>query len=80
MFHVAEVTSRFESTQEDFIEKIESFGFKLQEQDSPSTHFTLFKFLKESQVPISPVKGEKGWKERVKEGEDILKACVYKKR
>ncbi|WWC96167.1 hypothetical protein V866_003034 [Kwoniella sp. B9012] len=78
-FHIAEVTSRFTST-EAFVEKVESFGLKLEEQDSPSTHFTLFRFVKESPVPLGPARGEEGWQERVKEGEDILKACVYKKR
>ncbi|OCF54846.1 hypothetical protein L486_07501 [Kwoniella mangroviensis CBS 10435] len=78
-FHIAEVTSRFTST-EAFVEKVESFGLKLEEQDSPSTHFTLFRFTKESPVPLGPARGEEGWQERVKEGEDILKACVYKKR
>ncbi|OCF72872.1 hypothetical protein I204_06101 [Kwoniella mangroviensis CBS 8886] len=79
IFHIAEVTSRFTST-EAFVEKVESFGLKLEEQDSPSTHFTLFRFTKESPVPLGPARGEEGWQERVKEGEDILKACVYKKR
>ncbi|WRT67716.1 uncharacterized protein IL334_004688 [Kwoniella shivajii] len=78
-FHVAEVTSRFTST-EAFVEKVESFGFKLQEEDSPSTHFTLFRFTKESEVPLGPARGQQGWEERVAEGEDILQACVYKKR
>ncbi|WWC62648.1 uncharacterized protein I303_105245 [Kwoniella dejecticola CBS 10117] len=78
-FHVAEVTSRFTSTEE-FVEKVESFGFKLEEQDSPSTHFTLFRFTKESAVPLGPARGEEGWEDRVYEGEEILKACVYKKR
>nr|XP_019045566.1 hypothetical protein I302_05956 [Kwoniella bestiolae CBS 10118]OCF24496.1 hypothetical protein I302_05956 [Kwoniella bestiolae CBS 10118] len=78
-FHIAEVTSRFTSTEE-FVEKVESFGFKLEEQDSPSTHFTLFRFTKESAVPLGSARGEEGWKERVQEGEEILKACVYKKR
>ncbi|WWD04935.1 hypothetical protein V865_003006 [Kwoniella europaea PYCC6329] len=78
-FHIAEVTSRFTST-EAFVEKVESFGLKLEEQDSPSTHFTLFRFIKESSVPLGPARGEEGWQERVKEGEDLLKACVYKKR
>ncbi|WVF69244.1 hypothetical protein IAT40_004020 [Kwoniella sp. CBS 6097] len=76
---VAEVTSRFIST-EAFVEKVESFGFTLEEQDSPSTHFTLFKFTKQSEVPLGPARGEKGWKERVEEGESILRGCVYKKR
>ncbi|WWC70827.1 uncharacterized protein I206_104779 [Kwoniella pini CBS 10737] len=78
-FHVAEVTSRFTSTEE-FVEKVESFGFKLEEQDSPSTHFTLFRFTKETAVPLGPARGEEGWEDRVYEGEEILKACVYKKR
>ncbi|WVQ96742.1 hypothetical protein IAU59_003849 [Kwoniella sp. CBS 9459] len=76
---VAEVTSRFIST-EAFVQKVESFGFTLDEQDSPSTHFTLFKFTKHSEVPLGPARGEKGWKERVEEGEGILRGCVYKKR
>ncbi|OCF40200.1 ribosomal RNA-processing protein 8 [Kwoniella heveanensis CBS 569] len=77
--HVAEVTSRFIST-EAFVEKVESFGFTLEEQDSPSTHFTLFRFTKQSEVPLGPARGEKGWRERVEEGEGILRGCVYKKR
>ncbi|WVR06289.1 hypothetical protein IAU60_003319 [Kwoniella sp. DSM 27419] len=76
---VAEVTSRFIST-EAFVEKVESFGFELEDQDSPSTHFTLFKFTKASEVPLGPARGQRGWAERVAEGEQILRGCVYKKR
>ncbi|KJE04427.1 ribosomal RNA-processing protein 8 [Cryptococcus gattii NT-10] len=78
-FHVAEVTSRFTST-EAFVSIVESFGFKLEEESQPSTHFTLFRFTKNSEVPLGPVKGQEGWEERVREGEEILRACVYKKR
>ncbi|OXC69480.1 hypothetical protein AYX13_02041 [Cryptococcus neoformans] len=78
-FHVAEVTSRFTST-EAFVSIVESFGFELEEESQPSTHFTLFRFMKNSQVPLGPVKGQEGWEERVRKGEEILRACVYKKR
>lgn len=78
-FHVAEVTSRFTST-EAFVSIVGSFGFKLEEESQPSTHFTLFRFTKDSEVPLGPVKGQEGWEERVREGEEILRACVYKKR
>jgi ribosomal RNA-processing protein 8 len=40
----------------------------------------LFEFTKVEDVPVGPVKGEKGWEERVGEGGEILRACVYKKR
>lgn len=88
---MAEVTSRFVST-DAFVEKVVSFGFELQtevclgvmrrtdEQESPSTHFTLYNFTKTTAVPLAPVRGQKGWEQRVKEGEGILQACVYKKR
>jgi ribosomal RNA-processing protein 8 len=49
-------------------------------QESPSTHFTLFRFTKTADVPIGPVRGQSGWNERVQEGEEILRGCVYKKR
>lgn len=78
-FHVAEVTSRFVST-EAFVEAVTSFGFELDSQEEPSTHFTLFKFTKKTPVPVGPVRGESGWDERIKAGEEILRACVYKKR
>lgn len=78
-FHIAEVTSRFISIPA-FITKIKSFGFKLESQKSPSTHFTLFEFTKESAVPLGPARGEQGWESRVQEGEEILRGCVYKKR
>jgi ribosomal RNA-processing protein 8 len=77
--HIAEVTSRFVST-ETFVDKVESFGFKLENQKSPSTHFTLFRFSKAVAVPQGPARGELGWKERVEEGEGILRGCVYKRR
>lgn len=77
--HIAEVTSRFVST-ESFTSAVQSFGFELNDESSPSTHFTLFEFTKTSLVPVGPVKGEIGWEKRVKEGGEILRACVYKKR
>ncbi|KAK8858525.1 hypothetical protein IAR55_002752 [Kwoniella newhampshirensis] len=77
--HVAEVTSRFISTDK-FVEKVESFGFEVEEQDSPSSHFTLFRFTKTAEVPQGPARDQKGWTERVEEGEEILRGCVYKKR
>lgn len=77
--HIAEVTSRFVST-ESFTEKVCSFGFTLEDESQPSTHFTLFKFTKEADVPLGPARGERGWEERVSEGEEILRGCVYKKR
>ncbi|EIW73675.1 hypothetical protein TREMEDRAFT_25619 [Tremella mesenterica DSM 1558] len=77
--HIAEVTSRFVST-ESFIEAIQSFGFSLVSQESPSTHFTLFEFVKTSDVPQGPARGQVGWEERIKKGENILRGCVYKKR
>lgn len=78
-FHIAEVTSRFVST-EAFTDQVESFGFELVSESSPSTHFTLFEFTKIADVPVGPVKGEKGWEKRVAEGGQILRPCVYKKR
>ncbi|KAL1412931.1 25S rRNA (adenine645-N1)-methyltransferase [Vanrija albida] len=78
-FHIAEVTSRFVSTDE-FVAVVESFGLTLESQEEPSTHFTLFRFAKTAPVPLGPARGEPGWDERVAAGEDILRACVYKKR
>jgi ribosomal RNA-processing protein 8 len=78
-FHIAEVTSRFISIPA-FISKVQSFGFKLESQKAPSTHFTLFEFTKESSVPLGAARGEQAWIERVAEGEEILRGCVYKKR
>ncbi|WOO77324.1 Ribosomal RNA-processing protein 8 [Vanrija pseudolonga] len=78
-FHIAEVTSRFVSTDE-FVAVVESFGLTLESQEEPSTHFTLFRFTKTAAVPLGPARGEAGWTERVAAGEDILRACVYKKR
>lgn len=78
-FHVAEVTSRFVST-ESFTDKVESFGFELISETSPSTHFTLFEFKKATEVPIGPVRGEVTWEKRVEAGGGILRPCVYKKR
>ncbi|ORY31362.1 methyltransferase-domain-containing protein [Naematelia encephala] len=79
VFHIAEVTSRFIST-EAFISKIESFGFELEHQEAPSSHFTLFRFKKSASTPHGPARGEAGWHARVKDGEQILRGCVYKKR
>ncbi|KAK4685385.1 hypothetical protein P7C73_g4766, partial [Tremellales sp. Uapishka_1] len=79
VFHIAEVTSRFIST-DAFVSKIESFGFKLDKQDQPSTHFTLFSFTKTTPFPLGPVRGHPGFIDRVVEGEQILRGCVYKKR
>lgn len=73
------MTSRFVAIPA-FIEMVESFGFQLEKHSAPSTHFTLFKFVKTSDVPQGSVKGENGWDARVKEGEAILRGCVYKKR
>ena len=78
-FHIAEVTSRFVST-ELFTQKVESFGLELVSESSPSTHFTLFEFKKMEEVPVGPVRGEEGWEKRVAEGGEILRPCVYKKR
>lgn len=78
-FHIAEVTSRFVST-EHFVEKVSSFGFTLESETAPSTHFTLFTFTKTAEVPQGIVRGQKGWDARVAEGEAILRGCVYKKR
>lgn len=78
-FHIAEVTSRFVST-ESFVDTITSFGLTLDSQEEPSTHFTLFKFTKKTATPVGPVRGQQGWDERLAEGENILRACVYKKR
>lgn len=77
--HIAEVTSRFVSVP-DFIAKVESFGLELEHQESPSTHFTLFRFIKVAAVPQGPARGQDGWASRVGEGEGILRGCVYKKR
>lgn len=49
-------------------------------QQTPTTHFDLFEFRKSSAVPQGIVKGQNGWEKRVKEGEKVMKACVYKKR
>lgn len=66
---MAEVTSRFTST-EAFVSIVESFGFELEEESQPSTHFTLFRFTKNSQVPLGPVKvkkdGKKGYEKEKK--------------
>lgn len=77
--HIAEVTSRLVST-EQFADAVASFGLTLDEESQPSTHFTLFRFTKRAAVPQGPVRGERGWEKRVREGEDVLRACVYKKR
>jgi len=77
--HIAEVTSRFISTSA-FNSKVQSFGFELISENSPSTHFTLFEFKKISPVPQGPARGEEGWDGRIKQGEEILRPCVYKKR
>ncbi|BEJ17133.1 hypothetical protein CspHIS471_0605340 [Cutaneotrichosporon sp. HIS471] len=76
--HIAEVTSRLVSP-EAFADVVASFGLVLEEQAQPSTHFTLFRFTKRA-VPQGAVRGEVGWDARVREGEDVLRACVYKKR
>jgi ribosomal RNA-processing protein 8 len=76
--HIAEVTSRLVSP-DAFAAAVASFGLVLEEQAQPSTHFTLFRFTKRA-LPQGPVRGERGWDARVREGEDVLRACVYKKR
>lgn len=78
-YHVAEVTSRFVDT-DAFVEAICSFGFALESQEEPSTHFTLFRFTKRAAVPQGPARGEAGWDARLRGGEELLRACVYKKR
>lgn len=78
-FHIAEVTSRLVST-EAFADAVASFGLTLESETAPSTHFTLFRFTKRAAVPQGPVRGERGWEERLRAGEDVLRACVYKKR
>lgn len=40
----------------------------------------LFRFTKIASVPQGPARDEPGWDERIKKGESILEACVYKKR
>lgn len=40
----------------------------------------LFRFTKAAAVPQGPSRGEPGWDERIRKGEGILEACVYKKR
>lgn len=77
--HIAEVTSRFTNVGA-FVTAVESFGFSCEEREEPSTHFMLFRFVKTSPVPQGPARGESGWNERIKKGESILEACVYKKR
>lgn len=62
------------------MEAVTSFGFVLDNQEEPSTHFTLFRFTKQTPVPAGPARGDEGWEERVRAGEEILRACVYKKR
>lgn len=65
---------------EAFVEAITSFGLELVSQEEPSTHFTLFKFVKTVPAPLGPVRGQDGWDERIEAGEEILRACVYKRR
>lgn len=76
--HIAEVTSRLVSP-DAFAAVVASFGLVLEEQTQPSTHFTLFRFTKRA-LPQGAVRGEDGWDARVRKGEDVLRACVYKKR
>lgn len=52
----------------------------LESQEEPSTHFTLFKFVKKTATPVGPVRGQEGWDERVSAGEEILRPCIYKRR
>lgn len=77
--HIAEVTSRFTNVGA-FVTAVESFGFRCEAREEPSTHFMLFRFTKAAAVPQGPVRGEPGWDARIKKGEGILEACVYKKR
>ncbi|KAI1789045.1 methyltransferase-domain-containing protein [Ganoderma leucocontextum] len=71
---IAEVTSRFVSTDE-FTSFVSSFGFKLKSKDERNTHFALFEFKK---VPRKPKTG-KDWEKLLSRG-NILKPCEYKRR
>ncbi|KAM5534901.1 hypothetical protein V8D89_011456 [Ganoderma adspersum] len=71
---IAEVTSRFVSTDE-FKSFVSAFGFKLKSKDERNTHFALFEFKK---VPRKPKTG-KEWEKLLSRG-NILKPCEYKRR
>ncbi|PIL36901.1 hypothetical protein GSI_00591 [Ganoderma sinense ZZ0214-1] len=71
---IAEVTSRFVSTDE-FTSFVSAFGFKLKSKDERNTHFALFEFKK---MPRKP-KTEKEWEKLSSRG-NVLKPCEYKRR
>ncbi|QRV90525.1 methyltransferase domain protein [Ceratobasidium sp. AG-Ba] len=75
-FLIAEVTSRFQNTDE-FVEVLAEVGFELIEQSAPSTHFLLFDFQKVSRDGKDV---EDEWEAIQEKAQALLKACEYKRR
>ncbi|EJU04794.1 hypothetical protein DACRYDRAFT_62996 [Dacryopinax primogenitus] len=69
---VAEVTSRFTDVS-NFVQVIESVGFRMTKKDDGDTHFMLFVFEKVD-------KDLEEWEEVVQRAEGLLKPCEYKRR
>jgi ribosomal RNA-processing protein 8 len=57
---------------------VKSLGFTLAKKDDSNTHFIVLSFIREGE-PTWADEGET-WEDVLKQGEEVLKACVYKKR
>ncbi|CED84187.1 Predicted RNA methylase involved in rRNA processing [Phaffia rhodozyma] len=75
---IAEVKSRMSSV-EAFVKMVSSFGFDLTRTDETNTHFISLSFTR-SGLPTWSNEGSLTWDDVLREGETVLKACVYKKR
>lgn len=77
---IAEVTSRFTNKKE-FIEIVESLGFKFEKEDSSNTHFIIFTFHKKpSSQWTLPYSTQAELDSIIENGQTILKPCIYKRR
>jgi len=71
---IAEVTSRFIDIQQ-FVDLVNSIGFRLKAKDESNSHFILFEFVKVART----AKTQQEWTRLLSEGE-VLKPCEYKRR
>lgn len=62
-----------------FIAMVCSLGFKLTTKDDSNTHFLLMSFVRSGEATWDE-DGSVEWEEVLRKGEEVLKACIYKKR
>ncbi|KAF8803658.1 hypothetical protein BYT27DRAFT_7194973 [Phlegmacium glaucopus] len=71
---IAEVTSRFTDIQQ-FLDLVNSIGFRLKSKDESNSHFILFEFTKVART----AKTQQEWTQLLSRG-GVLKPCEYKRR